>query len=1433
LTDKLQLNIFDTLASRFEDDEDTRLAAAIDALQVQAGGTVGYRLRRIILCNYWLYGLQEFEVAHGRLFLAGENASGKSSVLAAALPLALDGDFRPNRLDTFGGRERKMEYYVLGGESSTAYSHERRTTYIALEFEWLNPQEPPFAPDLRQMWLEGESQERERARWLTIGLSLAGNKNLSPALRALRFVVTDGTRFGHELHLVDSKAVALDHPGFKRMLGEHGQVCETVTEYQERVARYLFGIEEVREFQNIMSMLVVLRRPNLGSELNLTNVHTYLKQSLRKIPEDTTRRVTGTIERIDNIQSQLERLQDAQESTSRLDTASQKLAFANARRSALVFWRARQSEISALGQVTLLNKNLKGAEAELEAARARYEELTIEEQQVEGQIAALESSEGLQIAERLAQVRDTAQKARTQLELQKEQLARARTTLTQARARQERLRSSWQQQHREVLGTVERLQRLAAEQAGWLLAQSQLQEVGRQLESFNLDNPTRPIIPPGIASLAGISSEERLARLRQLEELHQQREQAATQEKNARERETEKLSDYDAARQSRDTAQAAVVTEREYLAARLRQLYRESEWVAELPEYRLAEVVRTVLHESFSQYQEVAQNFAHELERSATRLRDEQGRLFQTKGVQQGQLNELEKLYQQKQNEPDLTPARSARRQQARERLTQAGITAYPLYALIDFSPTIEQQQAGAIERMLEDSGLLDALVIRPEQQQAAANLLQSEGLSDCWLQPDNFQSQSGPTLTDWLVFDAQAVEQIGWQSTIEKLLGAVSRGNLSSLANLAENGEWRQGLLAGQAGTGAAIGFIGTANRRRLRRQELDTLQSRLEQASQDLGRLEQQLEQNQSQQKQLVTEQTSLTELVRAEGVFRAEAERERLEIARNLAEKVLIEYQTRAREARQQLTSLSSRLLQESADIPGADSDLRRLRSLLEATRELKTECTLLGQRLQSQTDLWLQYHENQADLENALKNEQLATQLYTETQARYTQVEAERLELEGIMAQAGVQDSLERLTQLRQRRKELPPARTDAYGEQARAEERVRNFAENLAQAEQFWQQNQQQRAAAQTALNLRLAAYPVPRLTDIRLLAEREDFTKVAQRLLGNQPLPDEEQLEADCSRAFNQLNIEFHQERSTLAEYGPEMEAEGRITFVVEERVEPPALLEMLAYQIDIQKTLLGNEERALFEDFLLQEMAEAIRYHIGQTEEWVQKINRLLNNLPMVGEHYTLDWKPAEEATFVNGLGSQIARQQRLLRKAARSLTEEEKQLLMDAFRREIENLRLRQKEEPGLNFMEALIQVFDYREWFHFSIFVTPQGGTRQRLTDRSLSSRSGAEQLFALYVPLFAALAALYDSVAAPGCPRLLALDEAFDKASAANTQKIMEFLVMQGFQWIMTGPQISGMGAGVPVSTEYQMMHEKGSLVATAVPFFWVAGQELTE
>ena len=192
-------------------------------LQELAGGPSGYRLRRIILTNFWLYTHQVIEIPHGRLFLAGDNGSGKSTVLTAAITLALDGDHRPERIDTFGKREKKIDYYILGGESNTPFYRDQRTSYIALEFEWCETQEPPFASELRDLWEKGEV---EKARFLTIGLAFAGNKtNVSP-ITTIRFLITDGTRLGSDelstlVNVPGEEPRVCDFKTFKKAVSQH------------------------------------------------------------------------------------------------------------------------------------------------------------------------------------------------------------------------------------------------------------------------------------------------------------------------------------------------------------------------------------------------------------------------------------------------------------------------------------------------------------------------------------------------------------------------------------------------------------------------------------------------------------------------------------------------------------------------------------------------------------------------------------------------------------------------------------------------------------------------------------------------------------------------------------------------------------------------------------------------------------------------------------------------------------------------------------------------------------------------------------------------------------------------------------------------------------------------------------------------------------
>ena len=54
------------------------------------------------LFDFWYYDEEEFELSNGKIIFRGTNGSGKSVTTQSFIPLLLDGDKRPSRLDPFG-----------------------------------------------------------------------------------------------------------------------------------------------------------------------------------------------------------------------------------------------------------------------------------------------------------------------------------------------------------------------------------------------------------------------------------------------------------------------------------------------------------------------------------------------------------------------------------------------------------------------------------------------------------------------------------------------------------------------------------------------------------------------------------------------------------------------------------------------------------------------------------------------------------------------------------------------------------------------------------------------------------------------------------------------------------------------------------------------------------------------------------------------------------------------------------------------------------------------------------------------------------------------------------------------------------------------------------------------------------------------------------
>ena len=173
-----------------------------------------WKMNRAGFINFWYYDNEIFNFEDGRLLLRGSNGSGKSVTMQSLIPLLLDGDKRPERLDPFGSRARKIDNYLLNEDTD----EDERTGYIFME----------FAKD-------------ESDTYMTIGLGIRAKKN-TPTL-SWGFCIMDGRRVGidFELTKVTAGEIPLTRRELENRLGTGGFVTDKMQEYMKKVNDMLFG----------------------------------------------------------------------------------------------------------------------------------------------------------------------------------------------------------------------------------------------------------------------------------------------------------------------------------------------------------------------------------------------------------------------------------------------------------------------------------------------------------------------------------------------------------------------------------------------------------------------------------------------------------------------------------------------------------------------------------------------------------------------------------------------------------------------------------------------------------------------------------------------------------------------------------------------------------------------------------------------------------------------------------------------------------------------------------------------------------------------------------------------------------------------------------------------------------------------------------------
>jgi len=229
------------------------------------------------LIDFWYYDDEEFELSDGKLLFRGSNGSGKSVTMQSFIPLLLDGNKSPERLDPFGTRSRKLENYLLDEEI------DERTAYLYTEFKRENTE-----------------------TYITIGMGLKAQTG--KPMDAWYFIISDGRRVGKDIYLYKKfeEKVALTKKQLQNELGTSNFYTEAQGKYMAKVNEMLFGFEEVEGYEELLNLLIQLRSPKLSKDFKPTEIYNILSNSLKLLSEDDLRPMSESMENMDQLQSSLE-----------------------------------------------------------------------------------------------------------------------------------------------------------------------------------------------------------------------------------------------------------------------------------------------------------------------------------------------------------------------------------------------------------------------------------------------------------------------------------------------------------------------------------------------------------------------------------------------------------------------------------------------------------------------------------------------------------------------------------------------------------------------------------------------------------------------------------------------------------------------------------------------------------------------------------------------------------------------------------------------------------------------------------------------------------------------------------------------------------------------------------------------------------------------
>lgn len=1367
-------------------------------LESTKAGANRWQMCRVGLLNFWHYENDEFELEEGRLILRGANSSGKSVTMQSFLPLVLDGDKRSHRLDPFGTKDRRIEYYLLGEEDS---GHLERTGYLWIEF--YHPQKKLYK---------------------TIGMGLRARRG-APQVEFWGFLLQDGRRVNKDFWLYDynywleqRQRKPLQYKTLEEKIGSGGQVLREQTAYMAMVNKELFGFHEQDSYQALLRLLLQLRKPKLSKDFKPSEMYEVLMQALPPLTEEELNPLSDVLEDMDQISDRLEELELHRQELEKFQETYDQYNRYQLNYYSVNVLQCYTNYSQCANQVEHERVTRTTLEVEHFAAEQMWQEKTNRLHEVDAELEILNRSETIEKQKELEQsenqLSDTSQFLQNTIKNLADRIKRIEQleeALIDSNGRLDVL-----QQEQDMI--IDELENMARETEFrehdiyhriWMRGAP---EGDRWRDAWRRDLSTHR---KALESALAVSQEEKQAHEivweveAQLGDIRKERDQV---ERKYAEQEQ-------AAELRRDGLREALIQWQQKLKGLQfnRENLRESLQALSLIELKKRdyEVVRQPAVTAYkNKYQRHLQKNVELME--------------QKKQVQE----EYERFHQEQEEwlsrrEPE--PMRSEGRNGARNRRDPG--EGAPLYAVCEFQTSFKEEMKAKVEEALERAGLLDAWV----SPGGRIGILE-EDEEEVWIEPHPQIHVSTlaevltpvPSLESGLSQeDIEVVlRSFGWKEKEEIFLDE-KRGNDPCIY---ANGAFRLGPIVGKTASKLRAEFIGKETRSRTKGLAIAQLTMNMDACKERIKEIDASLVNLHVDEVLLETElqlfptdeelQKAFDDLTQTAHQLEAVLKQEENFQGRYM-EKVTI------------WRTLQVELLKQTANWSSLkrENELNRAIALCnEYDREISemySSWVRHRERVQLQEKMQAEKSEVSSGLEDevALKEE-------LEEKQRLLRVRVERLKQ--MIDEIGIKELHFQINTLNSEKGFLKvdidrfrKAKENVISDLAKIKERIdihqvelQNHKVKLYSAIYSWQVEMKLALVQEW----RETFHPDMDETAVNHLCE--EISKENNGRFDN--LSKEENT--------NILLTKFNAVTYSLTDYALESCVhEGRIIILsIRDRMNPQPLWELLEELIDLeneQRSLLSQKDRELYEEIILNSVGKAIRQRIQRANDWIEKMDHLMKQRNTSGGlRLSLAWVPKARQTEHQMDTEKLVE---LLLRETHRMDDNEIEQMITHFRSGVAWAKIEAREEQA-SLRKYIYELLDYRSWFRFKLSYRKGGQAGYReLTDAGFNIMSGGEKAMAMYIPLFAAVYSRY-SDADSDAPQIVCLDEAFAGVDEENMRDMFDLLTEMGFDYMMTSQVLWGCYDTVPRLAIYQIHRPQNVNFITLFHYRWNGRQrELVE